>query len=476
MVGAGIVGSAIASELLERGFSVVAIAPSSHDTASASFASGAMLGAFGEITQTHPHDKFDAETHMRVQSARMYPSWLSYIKDRTKIPITSGKGTLLISNTTCPEDRSNLQAILDACSRYDEPVESINPWECEHVKANPAFEPNRILFLPHEGYVNSHELLAALHVRCSSDPHYQRHDGEVAEISDGGKSVTISDGTNILVDHTVLASGSSVSKILAGQKLLPMEFPTVVKGKGSYVLLRTDKPAPYVVRTPNRDFACGLHLVPRGKDSVYLGATNRIELDEDFGVSPSLGELQNLLYNGSHQINTDMRKWSFISAGSGGRPSSLDGKMILGRLSETSISVATGTYRNGVLLAPRIAQIICNEIIDGDFEFSEFSPNNRRRAFSDAEKFDVIRRSFDDLLGYLLEPSGFLPYDRKAQISNFMRGLFTASTSEGPERDLVNSFNTEFQKTYHGELIPYLFEKLAGQTASNRTDHQADCP
>lgn len=468
IAGAGVIGLSVARQALQRGFKVTCVAPRRENPVSASSAAGAMLGAFGEITRHPPHDASNAETQMRIESARLYPSWLEEVQYEADLKIRKGRGTIIVANSASREDSANLAAIEASASMFGESVEHLDPHDCADIAPHPNFTPTGLLFLANEGYVNSHDLLVALKVANTSREAYQYIDDEIVDIREAPSKVRLRSGKSISGDHIVLACSSAVSRLLEDAAITDASFPRIVKGKGSYVILERQASLPYVVRTPNRDFACGLHLVPRGERQIYLGATNRVELDDDFAMRPSLAELQSLMYNAAHQFDVSLRRASFIEAGSGGRPYSLDGKMVLGALEGRKISVVTGTYRNGVLLAPLLAAAIVEEIETGKAANSAFSPKNRRTKTLSADEVAVaIDRAFADLIAYVLEPNGFLPFDRQQQISHSMRSMFMALMSDGDERRAFKKFQEAFERTYAPDLIPYLFEKYA---APNKWD------
>ncbi|MDX2224350.1 MAG: FAD-binding oxidoreductase [Rhodospirillaceae bacterium] len=110
-----------------------------------------------------------------------------------------------------------------------------------------------------------------------------------------------------------------------------------------------------VVRSPNRGNTCGVHLVPRGS-SYYLGAGSYID------TGPSEGYRIETLRYLVKCIEDDfgVETWqASIQPVKGYRPISLDGKPMLGPLSENpNVYVATGTKRDGLTYAPVIADDI----------------------------------------------------------------------------------------------------------------------
>lgn len=133
-----------------------------------------------------------------------------------------------------------------------------------------------------------------------------------------------------------------------------------------------------MIRTPNRDFACGTHLVPRPGGGLYLGATNRIAATPAATEQPSPGEINALIHSAAHEINTRIRTIAFTSVRHGMRPLSSDGRPLIGVTRLTGLHLATGTYRNGILLAPAIAKHIAGHLT----ESRPLRPENTKRPTS----------------------------------------------------------------------------------------------
>jgi len=475
VVGGGVVGLSLVREALARGHEVTCIAPSAWQADAASRAAGAMLGAFGEVTAHEPHDRSGAETAVRIQAARSYGGWLDALQQEAGRPVTHGTGTFIVANAASRDDVSNLDEIERTAHANGERAERVDTCDCFYLSPHPSWFPHAILFLPDEGFVDSGQLMSALEVATSRHAKYKYVDQEAVDIEIEGRRVRLADGATVAADHIIIACGTASTRLLRRAGLVPPGFPRLVGGKGSYAILEGEVRVPYVLRTPNRDFACGLHIIPRGGSRIYVGATNRVELDDDFGTRPSLAELQGLLYNVAHQFHTDLRRSAFVRAGSGSRPYSLDGKMIVGALAGTAVSVATGTYRNGILLAPWIARAVLDEIETGVTASADFSPNHRAGIASSRAMEQIVERAFDDLMAYLLEPDGFMPFDRQQQMSRAMRAFFLALMAEGAERQTFDRIHALFRESYAPELIPYMFERLAaGDTATLKSETGLD--
>ncbi|GAA0910697.1 hypothetical protein GCM10009558_098870 [Virgisporangium aurantiacum] len=177
-------------------------------------------------------------------------------------------------------------------------------------------------------------------------------------LHDAGRAtgLALADGTRISGDQVVLACGAATQRLIDGVDDLNVRIPRLVHGHGVSVVVRTaagTPPARSVLRTPNRSFACGLHLVPRSSGTVYLGATNAIHFDEPAG--PGIDDVTFLLGCAVHQLDRRLRVASVERLQSGSRPASFDGFPLIGETSLAGLWLASGTYRDGLHLSPLVA-------------------------------------------------------------------------------------------------------------------------
>ena len=125
----------------------------------------------------------------------------------------------------------------------------------------------------------------------------------------------------------------------------PVDLPPLWSGRGVCMVVSAGFDLPAAVRTPNRGFACGAHLVPRGAGTVYLGATNRLSTEPDLHRRPSLDEITTLIHDGATELNTGPRDAQLLTVRVGHRPVTTDHLPLVGRTHHDRVHVATGTYR-----------------------------------------------------------------------------------------------------------------------------------
>jgi len=112
-------------------------------------------------------------------------------------------------------------------------------------------------------------------------------------------------------------------------------------------------------------FGPGTYLVPREDGLIIVGATSEKESGFREGLTP-LGQRQ--LQEGIGTLLPIANKWPHMEQWWGFRPCTPDQMPVLGESSLNGLWLATGHYRNGVLLAAITAELlskcICNQPIN----------------------------------------------------------------------------------------------------------------
>ncbi len=96
-----------------------------------------------------------------------------------------------------------------------------------------------------------------------------------------------------------------------------------------------------------------VYLVPRADGTVVLGATSR----EDGSDAVSVGGVHELLRD-AIRIVPAVAEFSLGEAVARARPGTPDNAPLLGSLPAEGLVAATGTFRNGVLLAPAVGAVV----------------------------------------------------------------------------------------------------------------------
>lgn len=466
VAGAGIIGAVTALELADRGLAVLCAGPDAATAGTASSAAGAMLGVLGEVTAGPDSPLDDAGLRLRDQAARAWPALAGRIHDLSGAPVPIRHGTVVIANLVNQGDRANLAAIRAAARQLNLPCENIDPDAVPYLHPAPGHQPADAVWLPGEGYLDTSVLLPALHAAVQAHPAIGRLPQPVRHVTHDTHHATgaiLNDGTPVFAGHVVLAAGTGTQALL--DHLGPRTGVTarLLPGKGTAFTFRDPGHQPEaVIRTPNRDFACGTHLIPRQDGNHYLGATNRIAGTPGGSQQPSPGEIHALIHSACHEINTGIRTATFTGTRYGMRPLSSDGHPLIGSTELDGLHLATGTYRNGILLAPAIATSIATTITSPQADPGPFAPAAAWRTQAPAIG-TLLTAGVPHIVSFLLEPGGRLPYNRQRELENALLTLFRLAFTTEPSPSL-DSLREHCTALLAGasvpETVPQIFYEL----------------
>ena len=167
-------------------------------------------------------------------------------------------------------------------------------------------------------------------------------------------------------DHYLLTAGAWTNQLLP----LPVR-----PRKGQMLSLRvpdlvTELPLTRVL------FGENIYIVPRRNRSIIIGATSE---DVGFAADNTPGGIQSLLQS-AMRLYPQLENYPLQEFWWGFRPATSDELPVLGHSDCDNLTLATGHYRNGILLAPitatLIADLICEQKADpllADFHYSRFS-------------------------------------------------------------------------------------------------------
>ena len=117
----------------------------------------------------------------------------------------------------------------------------------------------------------------------------------------------------------------------------------------------------------------GVYLVPRA-GRLLIGATL-----EDAGFDTSLtDEAEDWLSSRAIALMPSVRQWKIDEHWAGLRPGSPDGLPLLGPTTVSNLFVASGQYRNGILFAPSIGDLLSRLVLGHQEGFEAFDPRRFR--------------------------------------------------------------------------------------------------
>jgi glycine oxidase len=182
--------------------------------------------------------------------------------------------------------------------------------------------------------------------------------GRVAELAVEGDRVTgvvLADGGTLAAGAVVLAAGCW-SGGLGG--LAAETLPPVRPVKGQLLYLRGPADQPLCSRNVR---GLEVYVVPRGDGRVVVGAT--VE-EQGFDTTVTAGAVHDLL-RAALELLPDAAELELTETVVGLRPGSPDNAPMLGPAGPEGLVVATGHYRNGILLTPVTADAVAELLATG---------------------------------------------------------------------------------------------------------------
>jgi glycine oxidase len=353
VIGGGLIGTAISWRLRQAGIDVVIVV--GERSAAASHVAAGMLAPVTETTFTEQR-----LLQLNLASLSRFPDFTAELELASNLP-TGLSRTPNLSVAYDADDAVRLATFADFLARAGHPGEQLTSRECR--RHEPLLAPTIRSGLLVEGdWSCDNRLLwralieAGHRIGVRDTPGFVHH---VTSSNGRVSGVQLADGQSLSANSVVVANGAWARQI-GGLPDLPVR---PVKGQ----ILRLDPgrlPAPNLtIRAYSR--GSEIYLVPResGRE-VVLGATVE-ELGFDQRVTA--GAVYELLRDG-RTVMPMTAEYALAETSVGWRPGTPDNAPILGRCDLDGLVLATGHYRNGVLLTPITADVISQMIITGELD------------------------------------------------------------------------------------------------------------
>lgn len=364
VVGAGVIGLSIAWRLAEKGVGVVVIDP--HPLSGASWVAAGMLAPVSEAN--HGEQEL---VKLGLKSLQRYPSFVKELQDFSEMEVEYiPSGTLEVALDA--NDKAEIEFLHSFRSQLGLQTKFLDSASTRKIEPllTPAVQAS--ISIEQEHQVNNRLLCQALAKAASSaGVYFYRASVTELNLDDQGalQGVIVNNATKILSPNVVIAAGAWSANIKGLNPQLPI-YPI----KGQTIRIRLPKSASSY-KTIIRGLVKGHHIymVPRKDGEVILGAT--VE-DKGFDTTITIEGLYELLRNITSLLpNISEAKVEETLAGL--RPGSPNNAPFLGSFAIKGLFVATGHYRNGILLTPvtsdALSDCIVNQVDPSYIE--HFSPN-----------------------------------------------------------------------------------------------------
>ena len=341
VIGGGIIGLSLAIELRKRGATVLVV-ERGEPGREASHAAGGML-------VDCPLETAPALQVLATASARIYPEFVHELEVESGLKVDlRDRGTIIFPSA---EHLSKADVLLRPASVAE--MEPALGTACQI----------RAAFYLAERCVDPRALCAAA---------VQTAKRRSVDFSSGDEVIRVDASSGRASGVTTTKTAFHGEKVVncAGAwsgKIGPHAFPTrPVKGQMLYLAMPSRDLLQHVIRAPEA------YLIPRSDGRLLVGTT--VE-EAGFDKRTDATTIQRL-HRAAISLVPKLADARILEDWAGLRPGTPDALPILGETSTPGYYVATGHYRDGILLAPITAQIL-SEVIVGkkpEYQLTPFSP------------------------------------------------------------------------------------------------------
>ena len=345
VIGGGIIGCASASELARRGCRVTVLERGTPGGEASSAAAG-LLTVLGGSPDLDPFRR------LALESWRLYPRVVAELRELTGVDVEHMTGGTLYPLSSVEEGRE----------RCGWPLGRELGMEVVEGSALATIEPalskdvSAALLVRGDQWINNQRLVTAYAQVAAARGVAVRAGVEVSRILvDGGRARgVLVDGETVHADAVLLAAGAWSRALI---EPLGARLPVgPVRGQ----MLAVSSVPPLVAHVIHGD---DVYLVPRPSGELLVGAT--VE-HAGFARAVTPDGLAELIEEAVALV-PEIGRRPITRTWCGFRPWASDGQPVLGPWPEVAgLFVATGHYRNGILLAPVTAALMARCIVDGE--------------------------------------------------------------------------------------------------------------
>jgi len=344
-VGGGVIGLASAWRAAQGGARVCVLERAEPPAGATNVAAG-MLAPVGELSFGEPE-----LLSMMLAAAELWPAFV------TELEAASGEGTGHQANGALVvaldrDEAGELRRRHELQQELGLETEWLTPRRCRELEPGLSTSFVGGVHAPGDASVDPRRLATALVAALREAGGELRTGTEVVDgLWDGERLVGVrtAPAKEIYADAVVLCNGA-----WSGQTpWLPTEArPPVRPVKGEVIELRPREDGPPVA---SRNIASErIYLVPRDDGRLIVGATQE---ERGFDTTVTAGGVHELLRE-AYRVLPDIAEMELAGMIAGLRPGTPDNLPIVGRGAVEGLVLATGHFRNGILLAPITAAAV----------------------------------------------------------------------------------------------------------------------
>ncbi|HEX4345969.1 MAG TPA: glycine oxidase ThiO [Vicinamibacterales bacterium] len=345
VIGAGIVGCAVAYELARRGASVEIV----DDRPAGMGATQASAGVLGPYVEAREEG---ALLELTARSLDLFDRFVARITSDSGLPVAYKRtGTLDVA--TDAGELAALQKVAALLAARGVPAELVDARAARELEPHLSSTVAGGLFIPSHGFVAASDLTKALVAAARRHGAQLIEHGRIRRIAQGDVDLRVeTDRGSLTGGAVVVAAGSWSGQIeIAGARRAPVK---PIRGQ----LLQLAWPGPPLRRVTWGQRA---YMVPWDDGTLLLGAT--VE-DAGFDERTTVAGVRDLM-EGAAELVPQIWNATFQHARVGLRPATPDLLPIVGPSAVVpNLFYATGHYRNGVLLSALTAELVAGAMLD----------------------------------------------------------------------------------------------------------------
>jgi len=350
IIGGGIIGLSLSIELRKKDASVLIVERGEPGREASSAAGGMLVDCLFETP--------DALQPLATASAQMYPEFAYELEVESGMKVDlRDQGTIL----AVPSDRTRHSG-LQSPALHPAELSELEPAMAK-LTSDRESEPKETLHYIKERSIDPRALTAAALKTA-------KHRG--VDFSSGDRVIAVNQAKGCALGVSTTKTTFHAPKVVncagawSGQ-IAPHAFPTrPVKGQMLCLAAPSRTSLKHVIRTSQA------YLIPRSDGRIIVGTT--VE-EAGFDKRTDVDTIQRL-HRAAVALVPELRNAKILEDWAGLRPGTPDSLPILGATVTPSYYVATGHFRDGILLAPITAQVMAQVITDAScaHDLSPFSP------------------------------------------------------------------------------------------------------
>ena len=345
IVGGGVIGCSIALRLARAGLQVTLI-ERGRTGCEASRAAAGMLSPQAEAAEPGPF------LDLCLRSRALYPEFARLLEDLSGVDIEyRDEGTLCVA--LAGEDPNEIARWASWQKGAALPLEELSAGDLAALEPAVTKLAARAVYIPGDHQVENRRLLDALDTAMRRAGVRVEEGAEVNRLIVEGDKTTgvVCNGVPVKAGAVVVAAGSWSSRLLEPVGLRVRVIPA----RGQMLAVRGPAmPIRHVLHSSHA------YLVPRNDGRIVIGATVEYV---GFNKAVTAGGIRGLL-NAAIELVPSLTDSEIVETWAGFRPDTEDHLPVIGACAVANLFLATGHFRNGILLAPVTAEIIAQCIIE----------------------------------------------------------------------------------------------------------------